>query len=156
MTRKTALLALASLVMAASAVASITFDPNSGTGFVGKGDVQSTCGWNNAGLQSHASGVGFSYQVHEVWAVTCEHETAKKTITQGFDRQRNINSSIAMSARSHNQVDGFNLNGYSSNGGNPAVSCPGDPGDPNAAWTMVGEPVLVSSSGGGFAINCGS
>lgn len=43
----------------ASALAAVTFDASTGTGFVGKGDVQLAFGWNNKQLQANAAGVTF-------------------------------------------------------------------------------------------------
>lgn len=40
----------AAVCMVGSALATVTFDPGTGTGFVGKGDVQNAFGWNNAQL----------------------------------------------------------------------------------------------------------
>lgn len=45
---------------AAPAGAAVTFDGSTGTGFVGKGDVQTAFGWNDAKLQARAAGVTFS------------------------------------------------------------------------------------------------
>lgn len=55
--RKSAL-ALALAGFAGVVLATITFNPPPGdcTGFVGKGDVQTACGWNNAQLQANAGG----------------------------------------------------------------------------------------------------
>jgi hypothetical protein len=40
------------LATAGAAFAAITFNPDDGTGFVGKGDVQEAFGWNNHALQA--------------------------------------------------------------------------------------------------------
>ena len=55
----------------------ITFDPATGLGFVGKGDVQYTFGWNNAQLQSGAAGLMFQVNRVEVSEVswTCHKFT---------------------------------------------------------------------------------
>jgi hypothetical protein len=48
-------LALALVVIGASvALAAVTFNPMTGEGFVGKGDVQLIYGWNNQQLQLNA------------------------------------------------------------------------------------------------------
>ena len=49
--------AAATVFISAAALASVTFDPNTGTGFVGKGDIQVPMGWNNKQLQNNAGGV---------------------------------------------------------------------------------------------------
>src|SRR5262245_5475316 len=46
--------------MATAASASVSVNPTSGVGFVGKGDVQSAFGWKNADLQANASAVKFT------------------------------------------------------------------------------------------------
>ena len=53
----TAVVALGSAGVASAAV---TFDSDTGVGFVGKGDVQLAFGWNNTQLQKNAPGVAFS------------------------------------------------------------------------------------------------
>ena len=50
---------LSSVLVAGLAYAAVTFDPTTGQGFVGKGDVQYTFDWNNAQLQANADDVGF-------------------------------------------------------------------------------------------------
>lgn len=59
MSKKWVLAAVAA-VASISVHASVTFDASTGTGFVGKGDVQSLYGWNNAGLQANAASVQFA------------------------------------------------------------------------------------------------
>ena len=102
-----------------AAFAAVTFDPATGTGFVGKGEVQTAFGWNNAQLQQRASSVSFSVESEAKYDVLCEwttgegtrgeqhHEvTVKKTTT--------VNSEVATDPRANpqNKVTGFNLLGY--------------------------------------------
>jgi hypothetical protein len=42
-------------MLATAALAAVTFDVNTGFGFVGKGDVQLAFGWNNKALQTNAT-----------------------------------------------------------------------------------------------------
>ena len=60
--RTLAVLGAAALVVvgAGSAQASVNVDATTGTGFVGKGDVQSALGWNNAKLQAGAESLTFT------------------------------------------------------------------------------------------------
>jgi hypothetical protein len=67
--------------MPSTASAAATFDPDSGTGFVGKGDVQTPFGWNNDLLQKNASGVNFRYKDRTTYDVTCEQETKESFTT---------------------------------------------------------------------------
>jgi hypothetical protein len=113
------LAALAAAAFTTAVMAAVTFDPATGTGFVGKGDVQLAFGWNNNQLQTNASGVGFTYEAESRYAYTCtwitgdgkpgekEHEvTLKKTSS--------VNSTVDYTARERNQINGFILNGYGS------------------------------------------
>lgn len=70
---KVAVSATAAVILTASAAgAAVTFDPATGTGFIGKGDVQTALGWNNKALQTAEAngGIAFTYK-----AVT-EQETS--------------------------------------------------------------------------------
>jgi hypothetical protein len=112
------------LAIAGIVLASVTFDPATGTGFVGKGDVQTALGLNNAQMQSliQSGGVSFTYQtvdtyeVVNAWAtgqidnpVSLNYHTA--TVTTSV----NVNSTVAFDPRKVNgqqQYTGFNLTGY--------------------------------------------
>jgi Spy/CpxP family protein refolding chaperone len=48
---KMTLMAIALLSISIATFAAVTFNPSTGIGFVGKGDVQNAFGWNNADLQ---------------------------------------------------------------------------------------------------------
>jgi hypothetical protein len=61
---------VAALTVAGSAAATVTFN-RYGTGFVGKGDVQTAFGWNNAQFQRNASGITFTYANDLIEAQTC-------------------------------------------------------------------------------------
>src|ERR687892_2586108 len=51
---------LTALVVGAVAYADVIFDAATGTGFVGKGDVQLALGYNNAQLQANANSLVFA------------------------------------------------------------------------------------------------
>ncbi len=103
-----------------AAFAAVTFDPESGTGFVGKGDVQLAFGQNNKQLQDNAAGVIFESVTVTVteqsWTctrldrdgnpadTTQERERTTTTTTEG------VNSSVASE---RNQITGFTLTAYS-------------------------------------------
>jgi hypothetical protein len=142
-------LSAAALAFATSASADVTFDPSSGTGFVGKGDVQSPFGWNNAMLQSYANALSFNFEAEAVYDVTCEKETAKSTLRKAFKRSRATDLSIEFELRQNKRmVTGFHLIGY----GDEVEStvdgsdiCPAT--DNDIAWVEVpGSRVLVSST----------
>jgi hypothetical protein len=154
-----ALAGVLTLAIAGVAAATVTFDSNTGRGFVGKGDVQLAFGWNNAVLQANARLVSFSYDAVDTYEATCTWVTGEGTRgerTHDIDipRRTSISSTIAYDARTHRQVDGFILNGFV---GDPTVggtvpvvgeACVAEDGDgiaQNGTWTTV---TLLGSTGG--------
>ena len=146
-------LALIAMLVAAGAVfAAVTFNSSTGTGFVGKGDVQLAFGWNNAKLQSNASGVSFTYNAKDTYDVTCEWDTETGHGTVHHDitvpRHTGVNSTIAYDARVRNQITGFNLTGFGAtvtDGTVPVVggACPG-----NSDIAIITAVTLTGSTGG--------
>lgn len=162
-----ATLALTGLMsLAAPAMASVSFDPATGTGFVGKGDVQTIFSWSNKNLQDNASTVDF-----RVNSVTETSWTCTKVVVQGNDQvreivqQRSTETStmglITSVARENSKgkdgaVTGFYLTGYE---GSPLLatdgpapgSCPADPSgfvyDDNAVTTVSGGGLQVTRDG---------
>jgi hypothetical protein len=135
----------------------VTFDPATGTGFVGKGDIQLPFGWNNATLQANASSLTFTYQSSATYEAVCEWTTGEGTRGQRthdvtHTKTSVVNDTISYDARTHKQVDGFFLTGYGSvtEGGEPVPEvggpCPGNPGT-DGVWVSV---VLLNSTGGGL------
>lgn len=111
--------AAATALISTAAMATVTFDPTTGVGFVGKGDIQTLFGWNNSKLQTNAGGVSFTYEVHATYDVTCEWETVtggphSKTIIHDVTvpKHININDHIGYDARAKNQISGFILTGF--------------------------------------------
>jgi opacity protein-like surface antigen len=139
-------------LVSTAALAAVTFDSTTGTGFVGKGDVQLALGLNNAQLQ--AATLNFTYDAAVVtersWVCTKDNGNTQ-------ERQRTTTSTttgvVAAAARVKNQITGYNLNGFSSSSSNvvstdgPALnSCP-------THWeltTPAGDPEVISSTGGLF------
>lgn len=108
-----ALTAMLVLVVAVSvALAIVTFDPSTGAGFVGKGDVQLAFGWNNATLQQNANAIGFSYNYGQIAYQDCEATIGRFTISATLRRIQLVHDVIQYDARTHKQVDGFVLQGY--------------------------------------------
>ena len=147
----------AALIFAtAIASASVTFDPNTG-GFVGKGDVQLAFGWNNAQLQKNASLVTFSYDSVDTYSATCTWVTGEGTKGEKIhnvehNRRASVASTVAFSARTHSQIDGFILTALGdtvTEGTAPVVggTCVGgETGNgQDGTWSAV---TLVSSTGG--------
>lgn len=137
---KKALAALAVASISTAALAAVTFDPVSGMGFVGKGDVQLAYGWNNAQLQSNAAGVTFKYDSVDSYVVTCEWFTGpasnRRSHQVDHNKSTSVLSQIAYEARknSQGQITGFNLTGLGATtdtgGAQPheGDACPGNPG----------------------------
>ena len=148
-------------------LATITFDPFTGTGFVGKGDVQLFYGWNNQKLQQHAAFIDFQYNVSETTSWTCtktwytgpnqtEHE-----VVQVRQNSTSIQGLLTTEGRNISQgVNGPNTGFIISPAGaltvesdGPAVgSCPAQPSgfvyDGNAATTSNGGGLQITVNGG--------
>ena len=123
------------LTMATAAFAAVTFDSATGTGFVGKGDVQNALGLNNAQLQ--AATLEFSVSSTDVTTWTCTKpqptpNDPEKVIVQERNVTTTTEGLLFNIARVRNQITGFNLSGYN---GSPTVitdgpaigSCPSNP-----------------------------
>lgn len=148
----TALVAASLMVGVSAASAAVTFDPATGTGFVGKGDVQTALVYNNKQLQDNAGSLEFAAVSETVTERTWICTNSNNQSTQERERTTTTTTTGVVSAvaRERNQITGFNLTGYSgtpaesSTTEGPAVnSCPGGPW---SLTTPAGDPVLVSSS----------
>ncbi|MBT2522080.1 hypothetical protein [Arthrobacter sp. ISL-28] len=148
----------ATLALATPATAAVTFDPATGTGFVGKGDVQTALVWNNQQLQKNASAISFSYESEDLYSARCEWVTGEGTKGEQlhqvtYKRHTSVQSTVAYDPRVRNQITGFNLTGFgttTTSGTVPVVgeACQGDGRE--GTWTAV---ELTSSSGGGLYVN---
>jgi hypothetical protein len=158
--RKAILAAGAALaVISTAAMASVSFDYSTGTGFVGKGDVQLAFGWNNKAAQDNAKNVTFAVDAQDTYDVTCEWETVtggphSQTIFHDvtIPRHVKVNASVSYDARLKNQYTGYILNGYGTSttvGSVPVVgaSCP-----MAHATAVITEVALTSSNGGGLSV----
>ncbi|HEY0868258.1 MAG TPA: hypothetical protein VGE01_12805 [Fimbriimonas sp.] len=139
-------------------MAAVEFDPETGQGFVGKGDVQLAFGWNNADFQRNVGSVVFTYESSSLVTGVCEwttegngkeSKTHQKKITSGSA----IYGTLKADQRVRNQVTGIELTGYAAN---PIVTegsdtydnknypmvvggpCPGNPGN-GSVWVSVTE-----------------
>ncbi|MBU7579732.1 MAG: hypothetical protein KAF27_04580 [Porphyrobacter sp.] len=151
--------AAAAALTATAAVAAVSFDATTGTGFVGKGDVQLAFGWNNQALQRNASGVTFSYNAEETYRFDCTFsqlsggvrnpEIRSQTVTRG--KGTSVSGTVAYDARVKSQITGFNLTGFgatTTTGEAPVDGgyCPGG----NVGDGVISNVELVSSTGGLF------
>ena len=143
--RIAAALGLAAITSFASA--SVTFNSETGTGFVGKGDVQLAFGWNNAALQTNASGLTFAYNLNTDYEAVCtwttgEGKKGEKTHNVTHTESYALTGALNFDARTQNQITGFILKGFkegvSEVGMKPVVGegCPGNQGH-DGVWTSV-------------------
>jgi len=147
---------LSSVLVAGLAYAAVTFDPATGEGFVGKGDVQYTFGWNNAQLQSNAGSVAFrvaSAVVTEVEWICTKFEPQGPELIKEWSRTTTTSTVGVLNtvARVRNQVTGFILNGYAGDATTGTTTTEGRPINtcPAGFWvltTPAGDPVVVESS----------
>jgi hypothetical protein len=153
--KKRSIIAVAGAIAltATVAFAAVTFDPITGEGFVGKGEVQEAFGWNNRQLQQNAEDVKFQVASIVVTEVTWVCTNSNNDNTQ--ERERTTTTTIGglleSVGRERNQITGFYLEGYDGEPvggdpvteGNPLNSCPSGP------WTLTtaaGDPELVSNT----------
>jgi hypothetical protein len=150
--------AAATAFISTAAFAAVSFDSSTGTGFVGKGDIQVPMGWNDSALQRNAAGVTFVYSSDETYAFDCtftviigrERTPTPQQVTRHTDVS--VNAAVAYDTRKNNQnkITGFNLTGF----GTPITS--GDPVPVDGGYCpggvlndgTVSNVSLVSSSGG--------
>ena len=141
------------------AAAAVTFDPETGKGFVGKGDVQIALGWNNKELQTNAEGVSFSYESLDTYEATCTFTTGEGTRGERIHnvdhkKKTSVDAAVSYDARVKNQITGFILTGWgitTTSGSVPVEgeACPGNGGH-GGVWSDVD---LLSSSGGQLFVN---
>jgi hypothetical protein len=135
-------------------MAAVTFDAATGTGFVGKGDVQLALGLNNKALQEAANADAVEFQatstvVTEVSWV-CTNSNNQNTQERERTTTTTVSGVLDSTARERNQVTGFILGGYDGTSdvtttteGNQLNSCPGGPW---SLTTPAGDPVVVEES----------
>ena len=162
------MVALAALALSATAaIAAFTFDPVTGKGFVGKGDVQLIYGWNNTQLQDNAKLVDFRAITTTETTWTCTRPAATPNDPDRVITQQRNNTTTAQglattvsrdtSKGKNGPVTGFNLLGYDSQptpiaSDGPAVgSCPAEPStytyDNNAVKTTGPTELQVTING---------
>jgi len=161
-----ALAVAAALIIAAPAGAAVTLDLETGTGFVGKGDVQTVFDWNNKQLQNNAAGVTFSYSASSETTWTCTKVVelgngGTNEIVQQKSTETSTTGILSSVARENSKgkdgaVTGFHLLGWA---GDPVVvtdgpeagTCPADPSgfefDDNAETTVSGGGLSATYGG---------
>jgi len=115
MRKLTLLMVAIAATVALSATAAFAYTLNAdGTGFVGKGEVQTAFGWNNKAVQTNADAVNF-----QVETVTENSWVCSRTGPQGQEQtqeRENVRTTSALidsvTRDNKKQVTGFTLSGY--------------------------------------------
>jgi hypothetical protein len=138
-----------------AAIAEVRFDAETGTGFVGKGDVQLALEWNNKELQDNANDVQFQVNSEVVTEVSwiCTNSNNQNEQVRERTTTSSVQGVVDSVARVRNQITGFILEGYD---GDPIVGTPSTEGPavnscPSGPWSLTtpaGDPEVVSSTGG--------
>lgn len=123
--RSAALAFAAVATVVTSAYAATSFDPSTGTGFAGKGDVQIPFGWSNSQLQAQAENVAFTYTKHEQYDVVCESTVGRRVRQKTKTSMDHLWSSVVKDTRTNKRgaVTGFHLTGTSSTIVNEGEGC---------------------------------
>jgi hypothetical protein len=164
---KIALGAAACVGASVVAYATVTFNPSTGVGFVGKGDLQTSWGWNNAKLQTCAAAVRFYYHTEQsaTYSAVCEFTTGEGArgerthlVSHTIDRVNSVNSTVSYDTRKNNQgvITGFNLAGLGAaatvvaTGEIPVLGgpCPGNEGH-DGVWSSVELLSATAAADGG-------
>lgn len=155
-----------SLAVSSVAGAAVTFDPDKGTGFVGKGDVQLVYGWNNKVLQDNANSVKFQYVGISTTVTEVSWECTNNSNQKVQERERTTTTETSISgvvttvARERNQITGFSLTEYASVKEESTVATDGPTVNScsnNSTLTKrAGDPVVdqeASTSTGGLQVS---
>jgi hypothetical protein len=136
-------LALVGALFAATgtALATVGFDPATGTGYVAKADVQAAFGWKDQAFQANARKLSFHSERLTSWTWDCLIDGQLATLSADEQISQKVDSAVVGTAVRRNTfaVTGFNLTGFSAA---PAVAsaatCPaGDPSSVQGASTDV-------------------
>ena len=129
----------AATVLAVAHPASVRYDPETKTGFVGKGDVQKAFGWTGRELASRASGVVFDHDfwTDDTYQATCGRQVVPMVHHRDFGRFE-LNDTMA--------YDGFRLAGPRL--GISGTSVPPAAGQPCPSGSTIDKVRLVSSATG--------
>jgi hypothetical protein len=154
MKKRSAVAGFAAVAVFATAVYAATFDPATGFGFVGKGEVQEPWGWNNREMSQRAANVEFSYSQEVTYQQECLVTTmvanppgpATPVVVQETQtRNGSINKSLSFEQRrngGNGNFTGFILNGFGPGSPIPTDICTG-----NNATIYNGSLVTIVSQG---------
>jgi hypothetical protein len=152
------------LLFAVSLFAAVTFDPDTGLGFVGKGDVQIAFGWNNAQLQSNANNVSFTYDASASYSGVCTWTTGEGTRGERTHNVAHTTSTSVLSALAYDprqtkgqkQFTGFNLLGFGAVTTDGEIPLVGGPCQGNEGHDGTWSAVTFEGSTGGLYVHFGS
>lgn len=143
----------------AVANAAVTFDAQTGTGFVGKGDVQTALNLNNKQLQDLSGTFAFSVSSVTESTWTCTKVVGlgnggENEIVQGRSTSTTTQGVLASVERVRNQITGFHLTGYDGPAttvtDGPAVgTCPAD----QSGFVFDDNVETTTTGGSGILVN---
>ena len=121
-----------------SAAASVTFDPESGTGYVARADVQQAFGWKDGTFQANIRKLSFHAARYLSWTWECVIDGQVVTLAADQESSWLVGSQAVTSGgqRRPASVSGFDLLG-------PGASVASDA---SVATCPAGDPANVSSS----------
>jgi hypothetical protein len=144
-------------IAAIAAYASVTFDPSTGIGFIGRGDVISFVGKSglvvNPAIQ-FTSSVSLEQECEKSWTTGGAKKQTAHFLQHGFAYTQTVNavvSSETRQAKGNGNITGYLLTGFSGPAGDslPASLCPDD----NSGWVPSGSIVITDSTGGVLTFN---
>jgi opacity protein-like surface antigen len=161
---KKSLLAIAATavlaISTATAAGAYTLDEAASTGWVGKGEVQTAFGWNNAQLQQRGKDVTFSYGSEDSYQITCQWEAGKSGNIQTRVRERAVTVALDVTGVDRKNPQG-SINGYfltlgeevATGGDVPAIggTCQAEGND-----GQITEVTPLGSTGGGLSVTYGT
>jgi opacity protein-like surface antigen len=136
---------------ATAAFAAVTFDPETGEGFVGKGDVQEAFGWNNRAVNDNAADVTFTFEEQASYTFVCSRVQQQ----HGYQEQTFNNKVIGVDADvefekrrngGNGNLTGFLLTGFGEESEFTGEGCPS--GWPDEVSRTLNE---AAGDGGLFA-----
>lgn len=138
------------LSAAAPALAAVTFDPATGMGFSGKGDVQVPFGWDAKQMRANASGVSFSYVESTVKTQDCVDRYRGTIISRTEDvvKTTGVATAVTYDIRNNKQgdVNGFTLKGLGASSSVKSGGC-AEGETPNGPAVEVSTTELLATHG---------
>ena len=146
--------ALIAITSATAAIGAVTFNSETGEGFVGKGDVQLAFDWNNKQLQENARAVRFQVNSGTSTTWVCVRANGNENPRHNTTTLSGVLTEVLRenSKGKAGAVTGFALSGYDEDNvitrtsGHPLESCP-------SGGTFDPDSVETTSLGGGLEIS---